>query len=69
MGGENGTQAPSGHLLFVWSAKGWTLRERDGDAPARGAIVEEEGTQLQVSKLGPSPLPGDKRLCAYTQLA
>ena len=26
-------------------------------------------TMLQVTKLGPSPLPGDRRRCAYTQLA
>lgn len=66
---ENGTQGSTGHLLFVWSASGWTLSERDGDPPAKGATVEAGETLLQVSKIGPSPYPGDARRCAYTQLA
>ncbi|MDQ3068004.1 MAG: hypothetical protein M3R12_12785 [Actinomycetota bacterium] len=66
---ENGTQGASGHLLFVWSASGWTLRERDGSPPAKGTTLEEGDVRLQVSKIGPSPFPGDKRLCAYTELA
>lgn len=65
----NGTQAASGHLVFVWSPSGWALREREGEVPARGATVEEGETVLRVTKVGPSPLPGDRRLCAYTQLA
>ena len=69
MSDENGSSAPSGHLLFVWSPSGWTLREREGDAPARGSVVEEDGTPLQILKVGPSPFPGDRRPCAYTQLA
>jgi hypothetical protein len=69
MADENGTQASAGHLLFVWSPSGWTLQQRDGDAPAVGETVEAGETVLRVSKLGPSPLPGDRRRCAYTQLA
>jgi hypothetical protein len=37
--------------------------------PAVGATVEDDGKLLRVSKIGPSPLPGDRRPCAYTQLA
>jgi hypothetical protein len=68
---ENGhdDRQPSGHLLFVWSPAGWTLRERDGEAPSLGATVEDGETRLRISKVGPSPFPGDKRPCAYTQLA
>ena len=40
------------HLLFVWKTTGWELREQDG-APMR------------VTKVAPSPLPGDLRQCAY----
>ena len=69
MSDENGTSAPSGHLLFVWSPQGWMLREREGDVPPRGTVVEEDGTSLRISKVGPSPFPGDRRPCAYTQLA
>jgi hypothetical protein len=55
----------SGHLLFVWKPSGYELVEQDGDAPAVGTEVELDGTQLRVIKLAPSPLPSDKRACAY----
>ncbi len=54
-----------GHLLFVWKTSGYELREADGDAPAVGAEVDEDGQTLRVTKVAASPLPGDKRLCAY----
>jgi hypothetical protein len=54
-------------LLFVWKPTGYELRERDGDVPALGSEVEEDGVRLRVTKLAPSPLPGDARRCAYTQ--
>jgi hypothetical protein len=53
------------HLLFVWKTSGYELREGAGDAPAVGADVETDGELLRVTKVGPSPLPGDKRACAY----
>ena len=54
-----------GHLLFVWNTAGYELREQGGDVPAVGSEVETEGQTLLVTKVGPSPLPRDKRLCAY----
>ncbi|HEY8704492.1 MAG TPA: hypothetical protein VIL98_07040 [Gaiellaceae bacterium] len=54
-----------GHLLFVWKTSGYELREQDGDVPAVGSEVETDGETLIVSKVGPSPLPHDKRPCAY----
>jgi len=53
------------HLLFVWKPSGYELVEQDGDAPTLGSAVELDGQQLRVIKLAPSPLPGDKRTCAY----
>jgi hypothetical protein len=53
------------HLLFVWKPSGYELVEQDGDVPAVGDEVEVEGQSLRVTKLAPSPLPGDKRACAY----
>jgi hypothetical protein len=53
------------YLLFVWKTSGYELRERDGDIPAVGAEVEQDGELLRVTKVAPSPLPGDKRQCAY----
>ena len=54
-----------GHLLFVWKPSGYELVEQEGDVPAVGSEVDWEGRRLQVAKVAPSPLPGDKRLCAY----
>ena len=53
------------HLLFVWKPSGYELVEQEGVPPAVGAQVEFEGKQLRVTKLAPSPLPGDRRVCAY----
>ena len=55
------------YLLFVWKPTGYELRERDGELPALGDEIEEDGTTLRVTKLAPSPLPGDSRRCAYSQ--
>ena len=60
--------AESGHLLFLSKPTGYELRERDGDAPAVGSRIElDEGTSYWVSRVGPSPRPGDTRQCAYLQ--
>jgi hypothetical protein len=53
------------HLLFVWKTTGWELREQDGDAPTVGTEVEQDGAAMRVTKVAPSPLPGDLRQCAY----
>jgi hypothetical protein len=66
---ENGNHGGSSYVLFVWSPAGWTLQQREGEPPAVGATIENGETLLQVSKIGPSPLPGDRRRCAFTQLA
>ena len=54
-----------GHLLFVWKTSGYELHEHDGDVPAVGSEIEQDGETLVVTKIGPSPLPHDARLCAY----
>jgi hypothetical protein len=54
------------YLLFAWSPGGYKLRERDGEPPAIGTELDDEGHQLVVTKIGPSPLPADSRPCAYT---
>jgi hypothetical protein len=59
--GDGGHQ----HLLFVWKTSGYELVEQDGELPAIGAQIEVEGKPLRVTKIGPSPLPGDRRMCAY----
>ncbi len=65
MNDANGTRS-RGWLLFAWSPTGYSLREREGDPPAVGSTVTDGETTLVVTKLGPSPRPGDARPCAYT---
>jgi hypothetical protein len=55
------------HLLFVWKTSGYELREREGDAPVPGTEVEEGEKRFVVTRVAPSPLPGDERACAYLQ--
>jgi hypothetical protein len=57
------------YLLFVWKTSGYELREAEGEIPAVGAEVEQDGEKLRVTKIAPSPLPGDARVCAYLQAA
>ena len=58
------------YLLFIWKPSGYELAERQGELPERGDEIElgEDGSaRFFVSKIGPSPLPGDDRPCAYLQ--
>ncbi|HZT45782.1 MAG TPA: hypothetical protein VFA24_06340 [Gaiellaceae bacterium] len=55
----------SSHLVFVWRPSGYELRERDGEPPALGEEVEEDGARMSVVKVAASPLPGDGRRTAY----
>jgi hypothetical protein len=56
-----------GYLLFISKPTGYELREREGDPPAVGEEVEHDDLRLRVTKIAPSPLPGDSRRCAYSQ--
>ncbi len=56
-----------GYVVFVWKTSGYELHERDGEPPQIGSEIEEDGSRFTVAKLGPSPLPGDTRRCAYLQ--
>jgi hypothetical protein len=55
------------HLVFVWAPTGYELREQDGAPPEVGATLEIDGRRELVSKIGPSPHPGDTRPCVYLQ--
>ena len=59
--------AADGYLLFVSKPTGYELREQDGEPPAVGTEVEADDLRLRISKIAPSPLPGDSRVCAYSQ--
>ncbi|MDH4101979.1 MAG: hypothetical protein OEW52_08360 [Thermoleophilia bacterium] len=55
----------SGYLFFVWAPTGYTIVERTGSPPRPGAEVEDGERRYLVSKIAPSPLPGDRRPCVY----
>ena len=62
---------PAGaHFLFVPSPAGYLLIVRPGLPPAPGSdvtLADVAAGEFVVSKLGPAPLPGDGRRCAYLQ--
>jgi hypothetical protein len=58
-----------GYLVFIWKPTGYELREESGAPPDVGAEIEADGGKLRVTKIAPSPLPNDARLCAYVQAA
>jgi hypothetical protein len=62
-------KSEAAHVLFVPSATGYALLERDGVAPEAGDIVEVDGARYVVRRHGPSPLPGPRRRCAYLERA
>ena len=53
------------HLVFVWRPSGYELLEREGEPPAVGDEVDQDGRTLLVTKVALSPLPRDTRMCAY----
>jgi hypothetical protein len=59
-----------GWVLFVSKPTGYELVEKQGDPPAVGDEVEtDNGHPLRVLKVGPSPIPGDRRRCVYSEPA
>ena len=57
-----------GWVLFVSKPTGYELVEKQGDPPAVGDEVEtDNGQPLRVLKVGPSPIPGDRRPCVYSE--
>jgi hypothetical protein len=57
------------YLLFVSTADGYRLLELHGQAPAATDYVHvpEHDGLFWVAKLGASPLPNDRRVCAYLE--
>jgi hypothetical protein len=59
--------AENGYLIFVSKPTGYELLEREGDPPGVGDELDADELRSRVSKIGPSPLPGDHRPCVYLQ--
>ena len=57
------------HLLFIATPAGYSLAEQEGPPPRSGDRIEIPGqaTSFLVLKLGPSPLPNDRRSCAFLE--
>ena len=58
----------AGHILYLLG-DGYRMVERDGVAARIDAVVEVDGLQFVVTRVGRSPLPGDSRACAYLEPA
>jgi uncharacterized phage infection (PIP) family protein YhgE len=58
-----------GYVAFVPTADGYRLRPLDGAAPEVGDVLELEGAAgpLRVTRVARSPLPLDRRVCAYLE--
>jgi hypothetical protein len=63
-GRRSETPATGAELAFVPGAT-YRLVEVSAPSAAPGATVEIDGEELVVARIGPSPLPGDARRCAY----
>jgi len=64
---HNPRPVPEGWVAFVPSPDGYRLLQRDGPPPGRGTVLELEDGPFVVLRLGPSPLPGDRRRCAFVE--
>jgi hypothetical protein len=66
---DNGGGGGQSHLLFVSTSRGYALVERDGPPPAafRDVTVPGHKGLFRVVKLATSPLPDDRRVCAYLE--
>lgn len=64
---HNPGPAADGWVAFVHSHDGYRLLQLDGPQPDRGATLELDDSVYLVLGLGPSPLPGDRRRCAFVQ--
>ena len=59
--------AAAGWVAFIHTPEGYRLLECAAAPPERGATVELDGAVHVVLRLGPSPLPGDRRRCAFVE--
>ena len=56
-----------GVVLFVATPSGYRLVDSGGTELERGDRVELSEGSFRVLRLGPSPLPGDRRGCAFLE--
>ncbi len=60
-------EPPTGFVLFVPTPAGYRLAAPDGLVPRPGERLRVEDVSYRVLRLGPSPLPGDRRRCVFLE--
>ena len=68
--GETSVETATDHVVFVSGPSSYGLLLREGRVPEMGSeIVLNDSAEgrYRVSKVGPSPLPGDRRRCAFLE--
>jgi hypothetical protein len=60
-------EATHAHVLFVPAGDAYRLVHADGGPPSAGETVDADGVAYRVTRVGPSPLPGDPTRCAYLE--
>ena len=53
------------HLLFVPSSSGYALIDFEGPDPPSGTLLDVDGVNYVVRRVGASPFPGDRLRCVY----
>jgi hypothetical protein len=69
-GQQPGDDPATGHVLFISGPNLYGLLARDGRVPELGnEIILNDWAEdrYRVCKVGPSPLPGDRRRCAFLE--
>lgn len=62
-------KAEAGHTLFVPTATGYTIVERDGPPPRLGDEIAVDGIAYRAERYRRSPFPADSRSCVVVQPA
>jgi len=60
---------PADHTLFVSTATGYTVVEREGPPPSLGAEVSLDDRVYRATGYRRSPFPGDRRPCVIVEQA
>jgi chromosome segregation ATPase len=67
---ETSYEAETDHVVFVSGTSSYGLLPREGRVPEVGSeivLTDWAEGRYRVSKVGPSPLPGDRRRCAFLE--
>jgi hypothetical protein len=66
-GARPGTAEIAAHTLFLSTATGYTVVERDGPPPLPGDEIELDGNVYRAQRFRRSPFPADSRPCVIVE--